>query len=1179
MLKRLQRYVPAEVKDKLQQAQQAFGGSQNSGVDRELVPASPTERGGQGGQLPLLNSASAKGVDAHRDVEPASSSAPSPEPWRIEEDDEESCSIFEIGEDDILEPLFEPGIDDLAFGAVVDEPELVPASPVLASSVVASFVDKAAPAVAAEVVDTVLGVGFCFNRAVAGEGPIVAILVVDFHHTRGPTIEWAYPAAWIPEEGVLGQTSEPHSFPAVSPWSTPTVSSNATHCVTRALQTVSFLALPDGAHGESSEETSSVFFVLPYNSGLLYGVSCHRRVGSNDLLHRDSSVSRGFVQKAVCVLSHCPFFCMIQERLSPVTHCWFEQKDFRSTALLCDFHAQLDALAFEKLSESHLFHGIDHAILFRGLKFELLCVLKAVLLEAKVVIYSSSAETCSRVVLCLLSLLPGGLWFSFNSDGFGGRHFHLRKHGLPFECFGPHCCVHPYASLHMLDKLIHMKGFLVGATNRVLVDRSSPDLILEVPADSFGGNTSVGGIKMDYLNKELRQLVRCTSVDRSWLNEELMRLDTAAPADSAAQTHGQGGSVVLPAAADSGVTTPRVGTVESRRISGEEQLDDVDDVICQDSTQTVVRTSALSAPEQAHKKVAAWTAALQSGLNKIDLLAKRGAGSASGASGVSTLLQQASWSAIVDASRCAFWSYFDQMVAAAASVAGADRCFAGGLESASHLDRDNASRRFGLPFLQRWSESTRSGRRCLREHRLPVSAERRSRPPTSGAGTYRFPNGDEYRGEFRRGQRHGAGVYVSTRKRMHYDGEWSADRRSGSGLLTVDGPDGKILYTYDGEWQCDQRHGRGSCVRCGKEKYSGQWAKNLYHGSGMLANEEGALYEGEWVGGELSGVGKSTVGGETYTGEFLAGKRHGMGQLVRNTSDELSKLTTTGPGESWEHSDCGLLGCERMFVGQWHEGKRHGNGKALYAHAEFDGQWVDGRRHGQGVLLSARHQFEGAWVTDEVEEHGMHMIFFPDGSKYTGHVRCQVRFGGSSPSQELESAVEDVREASGVRRGATISSVTANPSTWLLPEGRGLMKFPDGRLYDGDYSAGLFHGTGLFMDVDRSQYEGGFALGQRHGSGMVSGPAGEPLLHVTYERGELLSPPGVSEDVRQIDVKTENMSHTVVAPPATPNQERLPSTTTSSTVEDTAVCVEPTDGLVPPAEQGVVAAPFLSHDT
>eukprot|EP00438_Fugacium_kawagutii_P027501 Skav205610 [mRNA] locus=scaffold460:215426:221809:+ [translate_table: standard] len=131
--------------------------------------------------------------------------------------------------------------------------------------------------------------------------------------------------------------------------------------------------------------------------------------------------------------------------------------------------------------ETELFFGIDHSRLFVALQHKLLSVLKAILLEAKILVISESPEQCSRAVLGLLSLLPGGLWLGFNSDGFGNRHFQYQKHGFPLQCFGPRCCVYPYMGLHMLDSLIQMRGFLIGTTNRIFLDRTSPHLVLEVP--------------------------------------------------------------------------------------------------------------------------------------------------------------------------------------------------------------------------------------------------------------------------------------------------------------------------------------------------------------------------------------------------------------------------------------------------------------------------------------------------------------------------------------------------------------------------------------------------------------------------------------------------------------------------------------------------------------------------
>ena len=160
--------------------------------------------------------------------------------------------------------------------------------------------------------------------------------------------------------------------------------------------------------------------------------------------------------------------------------------------------------------------------------FYILLVREAILLEAKVMICSLSAESCSGAVLCLLSLLPGGSWLDFNSDGLGSRHFHFRKHGLPVRCFGPHCCVYPYLGLPMLDRLKEVEGFLVGTTNRMMVERSKPDLVV-IDAEDAGE-----GYSLHFANDELKQAVKCTTEDKVWLSKALAQLEAALPPKEAA---------------------------------------------------------------------------------------------------------------------------------------------------------------------------------------------------------------------------------------------------------------------------------------------------------------------------------------------------------------------------------------------------------------------------------------------------------------------------------------------------------------------------------------------------------------------------------------------------------------------------------------------------------------------
>eukprot|EP00929_Paragymnodinium_shiwhaense_P106615 TRINITY_DN72141_c0_g1_i1.p1 TRINITY_DN72141_c0_g1~~TRINITY_DN72141_c0_g1_i1.p1 ORF type:complete len:1264 (+),score=275.21 TRINITY_DN72141_c0_g1_i1:490-3792(+) len=948
-----------------------------------------------------------------------------------------------------------------------------------------------------------------YNRQLLGEGPIAAVLVVDFHHLQGPVVEWAHPPLASPTQA---SSAAPlmtcPSFPAVNVWAEPDELGDVLPRIAQVTHMVPFLALPDGSHGERSDETSSVFFILPFDGGLLYCVSCHRRVGASDLLHKDESVSRSWVQKAVVVMSRCPFFGLIQQRLSPVTHALFEQRDFRSTSLLSDFHLQLNSLEFEKLSESELFYGLEHAALFRALRPHLLSVLKAILSEAKVLVHSNSAEACSRAVLSLLALLPGGLWLSFNSDGLGNRHFHCSRYGYPFRCFGSHCGLYPYASLQLFDKLLKMKGFLIGVTNKMMVERLAPDIVLNVPASALELGSAGEGVTIDYNNKELQRLVKATPADKKWCVEALQPLEAAAPAQRHTNGDAQPSTEDRPLFASSSPdASPVVANGRARAHGGD----------AAEQAQQLAK-NAKKAAKALFAESAAYASVWQSRFERGELFNKREQPSEE--EPPPALLQEAAWSAVIDASRFGFWKYFDRLVARVAFVAGAQRNFAAGLEEASKDAKDEAAH-FGIDFLTHWTMETQSGRAFLKQHRLPVS-DWKLKPPRNGYGTYSFANGDEYHGEFRRGRRHGQGIYKSSKKRMSYDGEWYEDKRSGSGTLIVDAANGQVFYTYDGEWRGDARHGQGSCVCRGKEKYSGQWANNAFHGAGTYVDQAGTMYEGEWATGNYHGAGKYTSKEEAYKGEFCEGERHGHGQLVQ--AEDSSAATP-------DEDNLGALGREKMFAGQWRRGRRHGHGQAMYEAGEFDGDFADNLRHGHGELSSEGYRLEGAWAHGEPQETGTHLLFFPDGRKYTGGLRCNVRFGPpptttpaasprddeplTAPSERLAAFAASLPAADELGPGGGSSDPSSETCSeaclwWVQPQGQGLMKYPDGRLYDGEHNNGLPHGVGMAIATDRSKYEGQFQRGARHGDGHLALPAsGEatrllPPQAVRYVQGKLL---------------------------------------------------------------------------
>ncbi len=70
------------------------------------------------------------------------------------------------------------------------------------------------------------------------------------------------------------------------------------------------------------------------------------------------------------------------------------------------------------------------------LKQNLLVIMKLILLEGKIMVYSTKASKVSTFLLTLLSLLPGAA--NFNSDENERIHkvlLHFKEFGLPFKVF------------------------------------------------------------------------------------------------------------------------------------------------------------------------------------------------------------------------------------------------------------------------------------------------------------------------------------------------------------------------------------------------------------------------------------------------------------------------------------------------------------------------------------------------------------------------------------------------------------------------------------------------------------------------------------------------------------------------------------------------------------------------
>ncbi|XP_017775580.1 PREDICTED: late secretory pathway protein AVL9 homolog isoform X2 [Nicrophorus vespilloides] len=211
------------------------------------------------------------------------------------------------------------------------------------------------------------------------QGPICYVVVVGFHHKKGCQVEYSYP---------------------------PLVPNCPNECPP-GWKYLPTLALPDGSHNYDED---TVFFHLPSLTKprkTIYGISCFRQIPVEKIKNLTSDITRGTVQKSVCVLSTVPLYGHIQVKMALITHAYFDEGDFSKVSLLQDTYHHLNSVLLQNESPSQAFVGLSTRDLILQWRHKAVLLFKLLLLEKRVIFYKSPVHPLCSMVLSLLSLHPG----------------------------------------------------------------------------------------------------------------------------------------------------------------------------------------------------------------------------------------------------------------------------------------------------------------------------------------------------------------------------------------------------------------------------------------------------------------------------------------------------------------------------------------------------------------------------------------------------------------------------------------------------------------------------------------------------------------------------------------------------------------------------------------------------
>ncbi|MDO8969523.1 MAG: caspase family protein [Saprospiraceae bacterium] len=247
----------------------------------------------------------------------------------------------------------------------------------------------------------------------------------------------------------------------------------------------------------------------------------------------------------------------------------------------------------------------------------------------------------------------------------------------------------------------------------------------------------------------------------------------------------------------------------------------------------------------------------------------------------------------------------------------------------------------------------------------------------NGRGTYIYPSGAKYIGDFKDGEIHGVGVCYYTNK-SKYSGEWQnrfpegkgtktyADGTTRTGLWSKGKPvdeNGIVLAEYISK-KNEERSDDGTNIQ------SGCLSGDCQSGEGIFAYPDGSKFEGQFVNGKFQGEGTFYFSnGDKYVGHFKENYPDGLGiRFVKESGAEengewrqgefLGQSLVQGNQYGCVSGDCNdgkgtyvYKEGSAKYVGTFSNGVPHGYGICDYANGDrYVGEWQAGAFFGQGVL-------------------------------------------------------------------------------------------------------------------------------------------------------------------------------------------------------------------------------------
>ncbi|CDJ52091.1 MORN repeat-containing protein, putative [Eimeria brunetti] len=864
----------------------------------------------------------------------------------------------------------------------------------------------------------------------------------------------------------------------------------------------------EGDPAADQRHSSHIFFTVPVakSNSYVFGVSCYSV--QSERLWDPSAPEDAQGMCAVCLVARVPFWGLLLFRLLPVTAAFFDLMEGAApgspgrlsssglpTQVLVQLYDQLNTVNFHLMRYTEITFNLEVGLppfIMAVAPRQLLVLVKALLLERKILFYSCDASRASTAVLSFISLLPAGLACGFSSDGFGEHEYRWKRHGLPFRVFESRSAFFPILPLELVDDLLLQKrAFLISSNNPTLLTHpvAKPDIV---------GKLDVDAKTVEVKNTSLEPLLRLTGWEQQFARHIVMETSFSS---GVAEGHSPGygcstsisrhatdllqqtiSSLASHAAAhflkpkDDGATSELHGF----HSSGEDSW---------------------AADAQPHRRRAASVMSPRDNRRRSNSSSSLGRGKQTAHEGGarhrtqedrkrnddnSTLVCQSSAAsqgrrlpmregdtALASSS----WTPTQRSICVGSVFA---NCTSdGALASAYPSPRGGG----WLSGRIRWGWERQAEQYMHTSAAAPTGMKSRKR---SSAGMH----GEAVSLSFTVGAAVLSVEWISGRWALPGTTRPQAESRSSSdatGPSAVLGPNWetqadliRAAFAQHLEQLC-----RKAAIAAGRERSRQLLLQQL----SSAASEDGdnlSAFGVDWVRGwsethnfqawllehRLPNEGAPSAkhetmqppptcgyakylysNGDCYEGQFWASQRHGDGVYC-----SADGMRYDGSWVSDERHGHGVLAHESvgyLYVGQWQHNKKSGEGHLYSRKERYWGQFFDNKYHGRGRYVQRDGlDYEGEFARGRFEGLGKLSISRDEGKQTLGECRKGVVIRGTFEGGKVTGVVNAVY-ADGRTYTGELTSET------LLPEGSGSMLYRDSCLYDGQWRSGLRHGAGV----------------------------------------------------------------------------------------------------------------------